>query len=95
MQLFTPEFGLVFWMFVVFAILFFILAKFAWPFIVKTLESRADLIDKGVEYAEQAKAQLENAKAEADKYIIEAQNQQADILREAARLKTQYIEEAK
>ena len=38
MELFTPEFGLVFWMFVVFALLFFLLAKFAWPFIVKSLE---------------------------------------------------------
>ena len=46
MELFTPEFGLVFWMFVVFALLFFLLAKFAWPFIVKSLEERAELIDK-------------------------------------------------
>lgn len=95
MELFTPDFGLIFWMFVVFAILFLILAKYAWPYIVKSLEARADFIDKGVEYAQNAKEQLERAKEDANKYIVEAQKQQAEILREAAKMKTQIIEEAK
>ncbi|MFR7811090.1 MAG: hypothetical protein ACLU4N_18525 [Butyricimonas faecihominis] len=51
MSLFTPEFGLVFWMLVVFLILFGILAKYAWPAIVRMMDERADFIDKGVEYA--------------------------------------------
>ena len=95
MELFTPEFGLVFWMFVVFALLFFLLAKFAWPFIVKSLEERAELIDKGVLYAKEAKEQLDNSKSEAEKYIAEAQMKQAEILREAAKMKSQIIEDAK
>ena len=95
MELFTPEFGLVFWMFVAFACLYFILAKWGWPFIIKSMEERADLIDKGVAYAQQAKANLDNAKAEADKLIAEAQSQQADILREAARMRTELIEKAR
>ena len=95
MELFTPELGLVFWMFVFFAILFVILAKFAWPYIIKSLEERGDLIDKGVLYARNAKEQLDNAKAEAQKYVAEAQKQQADILRDAAKMKSQIIEEAK
>lgn len=95
MELFTPDFGLIFWMFIVFAALLFLLWKFAWPFIIKSIEDRADLIDKGVEYAENAKVQLDNAKAEATKYIQEAQKQQAEILREADRIKTQIIEDAK
>ena len=95
MELFTPEFGLVFWMFVAFACLYFILAKWGWSFIIKSMEERADLIDKGVAYAQQAKANLDNAKAEADKLIAEAQSQQADILREAARMRTELIEKAR
>jgi F-type H+-transporting ATPase subunit b len=62
---------------------------------VRSLEKRADLIDKGVEYAQDAKAQLDNARAEAQKYISEAQKQQAEILRDAAKMKTQIIEEAR
>lgn len=95
MELLTPEFGLVFWMFVAFACLYFILAKWVWPFIIKSMEERADLIDKGVAYAQEAKSQLDNAKAEADKLLAEARNEQAEILREAAKMRNQIIENAR
>lgn len=95
MELFTPEFGLVFWMFVAFLCLYFILAKYAWPYIIKTMEERAELIDKGVAYAQEAKVQLDNAKSEADHLIAEARQQQADILRDAAKMRNQIIEDAR
>ena len=95
MELFTPDFGLVFWMFVSFAILFLILWKWGWPAIMKGVSDRADLIDKGVEYAQNAKQQLDHAREEADKYIADARRQQADMLREADKMKTQIIEEAR
>lgn len=95
MELFTPDFGLIFWMFVAFLLLFLVLRKWAWPVIIKSMEDRADLIDKGVEYAQNAKEQLEGARKEAEKYIAEAQKQQAEILRDAAKIKTQIIEEAR
>ena len=95
MELFKPEYGLVFWMFLAFACLYLILAKWAWPFIIKSMEERADLIDKGVAYAQEAKAHLDNAKAEANQVIAEARKQQADILRDAAKMKSTLIEEAK
>ena len=78
MDLFTPDLGLIFWMFVSFAVLFFILWKFAWPVILKTVDSRADLIDKGVEYAQNAKQQLDEAKKNADQYIADARRQQVE-----------------
>ena len=95
MELFTPDFGLIFWMFVSFAILFFVLWKWGWPVIMKGVSERADLIDKGVEYAQNAKEQLDHAREEAEKYIEEARKQQADMLRDADRMKTQIIEEAR
>ncbi len=95
MELFTPDFGLIFWMFVSFAILFLILWKWGWPVIMKGVSDRADLIDKGVEYAQNAKQQLDHAREEADKYIADARRQQADMLREADKMKTQIIEEAR
>ncbi len=95
MELFTPEFGLVFWMFVAFLCLYVILAKWAWPFIIKSMEERADLIDKGVAYAQEAKSHLDNAKAEADKLIAQARNEQAEILREASKMRNELIENAR
>lgn len=95
MELFTPDFGLIFWMFVSFGVLFLLLWKLAWPAILKGIDGRADLIDKGVEYAQNAKEQLDHAREEAEKYLQEARRQQADILREADKMKTQIIEEAR
>ncbi len=95
MELFTPDFGLVFWMFVAFLLLFLVLGKWGWPVIVKSMNERADTIDKGVEYAREAKEQLDSARAEAEKFVTEAQKQQAEILRDAAKMKTQIIEEAR
>ena len=95
MELFTPDFGLIFWMFIAFIILFAVLAIWGWPVILKNMDQRADTIDKGVEYAREAKTQLDNAKEEARKYMDEAQQQQAEMLREADRMRSQLIEEAK
>lgn len=95
MELFTPGFGLVFWMFVSFAVLFFILWKYAWPMILDIVDKRADLIDKGVEYAQNAKEQLDNAQLAADNLLNEARRKEADILREAESLKTKIIEDAR
>lgn len=95
MELFTPDFGLIFWMFIAFILLFCILLKWGWPVIIKTMDQRADTIDKGVEYAREAKEQLDNAREEASKFVAEAQKQQAEILRDAAKMKTQIIEEAR
>lgn len=95
MELFTPDFGLIFWMFVGVAVLLFVLYKWGWPAIVKMIESRADLIDNGVEYAQNAKKQLDKANAESEKLIAQARAQQADMLREADRMKSQIIEEAR
>ena len=95
MELFTPDFGLIFWMFISFIILFVVLAIWGWPVILKNMDQRADTIDKGVEYAREAKEQLDNSKEQARKYMEEARQQQAEMLREAARMKTQLIEEAR
>lgn len=95
MELFKVDFGLTIWIFVAFAILLFILAKFAWPMIMKTVDNRADLIDKGVEYAQNAKAQLDTAQQEAKKYVDEAHHKQADIIADANKMRTQIIEEAR
>ncbi len=95
MQLFTPEFGLAFWMFVAFLGLYFILAKYGWPYIIKSMDERADLIDKGVAFAQEAQARLDGAKAEADKLIAEARSSQADTLREAEKMYNQIVENAK
>ena len=91
MSLFTPEFGLVFWMLVVFLILFGILAKYAWPAIVRMMDERADFIDKGVEY----KRDREKAQEDAKDLLTEARKQQLEVLQQTERLKREMIAEAR
>ncbi len=95
MELFTPEFGLVFWMFVVFVLLVFVLGKFAWPYIVKSLDERAELIDKGVAYATEAKEKLDHAEAESQKYIKEARQKQTEMLQQVAHQRSELVNQAK
>ena len=95
MELFTPETGLVIWMFIAFILLFLVLAKWGWPVIISMMAKRAATIDQGVEDARKAKEQLDNARAEAQKYVAEAQARQAEILREANKLKSDIIEQAR
>lgn len=95
MELFKPEFGLAFWMFIAFLCLFFILAKWAWPFIIKSMEERADLIDKGVAVAQEAQRRLDNAKAEEEKMMAEARDKRNEMLRDAERMRNELIDKAK
>ncbi len=95
MELFRVDFGLIFWMFVAFAVLFIILLKWGWPVITKSVDDRADFINKGVEYAQEAKEQLAHAQEAAERQMAEARRQQAEVLREADKMKTQIIEEAR
>lgn len=95
MSLFTPEFGLAFWMLVVFLILLGILGKFAWPVIIKNMEERAAFIDKGVEFTREAQKDREQAKADAQKLLAEAHKQQLEVLQQTERLKREKIEEAR
>ena len=94
MSLFTPEFGLAFWMLVVFLLLFGILAKFAWPSIMRSMDEWAAYIDKGVEYARDAEAEREKAKADVQALLAEARQQQMEVLQQTERLKREIIAKA-
>lgn len=82
-------------MFVAFILLFLVLAKWGWPVIIKMMDKRASTIDEGVENARQAKEQLDNARAEADRYMREVMAKQQEMLRDAQKMKTEIIEQAR
>jgi F-type H+-transporting ATPase subunit b len=77
-----------------FGIVFLILWRFGFPIIVRTLEKRQAVIREGVENAEQARTNLQNANAQADEIKRKAQQDGQEIIaraqqtaeREAARI---------
>ena len=72
--------------FVSFGIVFFILAKFAFPVIQRTLDQRRTIIQEGVENAERAKRELAEAKINAEQLLREARIQQQEIISQAGKL---------
>ena len=51
MGLLTPDPGLLFWMVITFGVVFFILAKYGFPVILKTVEDRKAYIDNSLKAA--------------------------------------------
>lgn len=95
MSLLIPETGLLFWMLLSFAIVFFVLAKYGWPAIIDMVEERSNFINDSIKVAEEANLQLENIKFTSETIIAEARQKQLEILQEGSNLRTKMLEEAK
>lgn len=95
MELITPDFGLIFWMTLAFAIVFFVLAKFAFPVIGKALKQREDKITEALELAERTHEEMKKLQADNDKILQEAHEERDKILTEARANRDRIIEEAK
>ena len=95
MSLITPDFGLLFWMVVIFGIVFFLLAKFGFPVITKAVQKRSDHIADSLKAADEAQAQLANLAQEQAKMIEETRLEQSRILKEASEAREKIIAQAK
>jgi len=95
MSLLTPDFGLVFWMLLCFLTVLFILGKYGWPVILNMINKRGDYIEESLKAAHEANERLQNIKAEGEKILAEAKNEQINILKEATKVKEQIISDAK
>ena len=95
MELVKPAFGLIFWMCVSFFTILFILKKFAWPVILKSLDERERSIADALNAAQRAKEEMANLKADNEKLLQEARNQRDLILKEARDAKDSIINDAK
>ena len=95
MKLRTPEFGLLVWTLLAFLVVFFILAKFAWPAIIKGLRERENSITSSLETAQQVKAEMAQLKSENETLLAKAREERAQLLKEARETKDKIINEAK
>ena len=66
-----------------FAIVFFVLSKFAWPAISEMLDQRADNIRESLERAENAKVEAERLLEEYKQTMAEARKEAGTILQQA------------
>ena len=95
MDLVTPNIGLVFWTTLCFAILLWILGKFAWRPILASINEREKSIESALAMAEAAKEEMARLTSENDELLKQARIERDAILREAKKVKDQIISEAK
>jgi F-type H+-transporting ATPase subunit b len=95
MEIVSPGIGLILWMTVSFAALIFILRRFAWIPILKSLREREDTIDEALNQANKAREEMKTLKAGNELLLKEAQEERNVILRDARKVKDSIIEEAR
>jgi len=95
MDLIKPEFGLIFWSLITFAILLFVLRKFAWKPILGAVEEREEGIITALASAESARKEMENLKADNERILQEARNEREAMLKDAREMKNKMISDAK
>lgn len=95
MELVSPGIGLIFWMTLSFGIVLFILGKFAWKPILKSLHEREDSIDEALNTANKAREDMKQLKFDNEALLKEAKGERDAILHDAREIKDTIIEESK
>ena len=95
MELIKPSFGLIFWMLIGFGILFFILAKFAWPIITNGIASRNKKIADQLEEAAKIHEEMQSLNKKHDEMMAQAKNERDALLAEARKVSEEMYEKAK
>ena len=68
---------------VIFLVIWFLLAKFAWPKVIATLDAREKHIEESIEEADATKAQAAKIRDDADDVIADARRKASEIVLEA------------
>lgn len=80
MGLLQPDSGLLFWMCLAFGVVLFLLCKFGFPIIIRSLEERKKYIDSSLQEAGEAREEAKLLKKEGQQAIEEANAQRWKIL---------------
>lgn len=94
MDLIKPEIGLFFWQTIVFLVLLFLMAKFAWKPILNSVRQREDSINDALASAESARLEMTNLKANNEKLLKEAREERDSMIKEARQIKEKMIADA-
>ena len=95
MELLLPKLGLIVWTLLAFSIVFFILKKYAWKPILKSLNEREKNISESIQTAAKIKQEMATLKSENEALLVKAREERAIMLKEAKLTKEKIIAEAK
>ncbi|GAB4251022.1 MAG: F0F1 ATP synthase subunit B [Ekhidna sp.] len=95
MALVTPDIGLIIWQLIVFTIVLLILRAFVWRPILSALKTREFQIEDSLRAADNAKAEMEQIKADNEYLLQEARIERDAMLKEAREEASRIIDKAK
>ena len=95
MDLLLPHLGLIVWTLLAFLIVFFILKKYAWKPILKSLGEREHNITSAIATAEKVKLEMAQLKNDNEALLVQAREERAILLKEAKETKDKIINDAK
>ena len=93
--LISPGLGTFLWMLVSFGILAFILIKFGWPMILKSLKKREEAISASLNEAAKAREEMKGLVAHNEELLRQAKIERDQMLRDARMAGDRIIEEAR
>jgi len=91
----SPGLGVIFWMLIAFGILAFILMKWGWPVILKSLNEREKAISDSLNAAEKVKEEMAKLKSDNEELLRQAKIERDEILRNARLTAEQIVEDAR
>ncbi|MFN8350144.1 MAG: F0F1 ATP synthase subunit B [Flavobacteriales bacterium] len=94
-SLVQPAFGLVFWMTLSFLTVLFILAKFAWKPILKSLHEREQGIEDALNESKRMREEMARMAANNEELMRQAREEREVLLKEARDIRDREIAEAK
>ncbi len=94
MGLVIPDTGLLFWMIISFSITLWILIKYAWKPIMKSLKERENTIEQSLSAAKEAKLAMERLQEENKKTMQTARAERDAVLQEAKEIRDKMIRKA-
>ena len=95
MDLILPDYGLLFWTALVFCLLLFLLAKFAWKPILNAVNARGQKIHEALELADKTREEMLLLQAENEKILKEARAERDAIMNDAKQTAVEMVESAK
>lgn len=95
MNLLLPDTGLLFWMTIIFAIVFFVLAKFGFPVITGMVDKRTKKIDDALAAAREADEKLASLTREHEEMIARTNAECSRMLQEAAQERDRMVGQAR
>lgn len=95
MDLLLPDTGLLFWMTVIFALVFFVLAKFGFPVITGMVDKRTKRIDEALSAAKAADEKIATLTLEQERLVARTADECARMMQEAAGQRDMMLDKAR